>query len=86
MGTNVLRTIINPVGKIFGLPDPLLDAILPEKAQAAASVTQQKGITNAEAQAKSNAESAARARKRASLANSPRPTLINDEETERLLS
>ena len=28
---NFLRKAINPVGAIFGLPDPLLDAILPEK-------------------------------------------------------
>ena len=32
---NALRTIINPVGALFGLPDPILDAVLPEKQQAA---------------------------------------------------
>ena len=49
----------------------------------------QKGITNAEAQAQSNLESADRAKERlrkASLANLPRTSLLNEDLEERILS
>ncbi len=87
--TNIIRGVINPLGALFGLPDPLLDAVLPAKTKTADQPAQQKGITNAEAQAKSNAESADRAKERlrkASLVNQPRSTLLNKDITERLLS
>ena len=54
--------------------------------KAAAVLPAQVGITNAEAQAKSNAESADRARARLTLANRPRTSLLNEELEERILS
>ena len=57
--------------------------------KAAPVLPAQKGITNAEAQAASNAESADRAKDRlrkASLANQPRSTLLNENVEELLLS
>ncbi len=65
------------MGALFGSskPAPVLPA--------------QKGIKNAEAQAASNAESADRAKERlrkASLANRPRSTLLNENVEELLLS
>ncbi len=65
------------MGALFGSskPAPVLPA--------------QKGITNAEAQAASNAESADRAKERlrkASLVNQPRSTLLNENVEELLLS
>ena len=86
MGSSVLRKIINPVGAIFNLPDPLLDAVLPADKANAAGAAQQRGTTNAEAQARSNAQSAAkRARQLATLANQ-KPLSLANEEDDRLLS
>ena len=86
MGSSVLRKIINPVGAAFGLPDPLLDAILPADKANAAGAAQQRGTTNAEAQAQSAADSRARFQsRRRSLATASRSSLANEED-EKLLS
>ena len=77
MGSAVGK-ILDPVGALlFGRGG---------SSDAPAAVPAQKGITNAEAQATSNAESATRARKRASLVNQPRSTLLNENVEELLLS